>query len=134
MARSKKPTGICHIYKKLLERLPKTYPKPKLIVHPNLSELYSYFCGNSEGIRKDPGYPPQAFCDGDDNTIHVPIQLNRETREDIVKLYLHEIGHLYALNRYGEGNRRWSVYKDSERYANQFASRWFSRLKKERWI
>lgn len=132
--RRKKSTGVCRIYRDLLERLPNTYPQPSLVVHSSLSELYNYYWSDDEKDPGDPGHPPFAFCDGSDDTIHVSVQLNREPRESIVWYYLHELGHLYALHKYGEKDKRWSVYTDAECYANRFASRWLSRLKKERWI
>jgi len=133
--RKKKSTGICRIYRDLLERLPNTYPQPTLVVHSSLFELHDYYwsdeCDEDPG---DPGHPPFAFCDGTDDTIHISVQLNRNSRENIVWYYLHELGHLYALHKYGEEDRRWKEYKEAERFANRFASRWVSRLKKERWL
>ena len=133
--RRKKSTGICRIYRELLGRLPNTYPQPSLIVYSSLYELHKNYWSDDDGYDPgDPGHPPFAFCDGTDNTIHVSVQLNREPRESIIWYYLHELGHLYALQKYGESDKRWSKYKDAERYANRFASRWLSKLKKERWI
>jgi Zn-dependent peptidase ImmA (M78 family) len=127
--------GIRGIYRSLLERLPSTYPKPNLIVHHSLSELADrYWDGAEEPHTGDPGHPPFAFCDGDKQTIHIAAQLNREPVESIVWYYLHELGHLFALQRYGEHSDKFKKYKVAEKYANRFASRWVRRLKKERWL
>ena len=130
----KKPSGICSIYRKLLERLPSTYPQGKLIVHASLTELNECYWNDDSEDPGDPGHPPFAYCDGNDNSIHVATQLHKETRESIIWYFLHEIGHLYAYQHYGSKDRRWKNYREAERYANQFASRWANKLKRERWI
>jgi uncharacterized protein YjaZ len=48
--------------------------------------------------------------------------------------FLHEIGHLFAFNKYGTKDIRWDDYEVSEGYANNFATRWLKRLKKEDWL
>ena len=124
------------IYTKLIKRLPSTYPRATLVVHVNLTELIGYYW-DSEGEeldRGDPGHPPFAFCDGEDNTIHVSYTLIKESTSQIVWYFLHELGHLYALQHYGDKDNRWKNYKISERYANRFANRWISKLKEEGWL
>ena len=107
----KKPSGMYTIYKELLERLPRTYPQPSLIVHDSLIEMRDYFWYAEKELPDDPGYPPFAFCDGINNTIHVSLQMNKESRENMIKIYLHEIGHLYAFKKYGEKDKRWMTLK-----------------------
>ena len=133
--RRKKSTGICRIFKDLIKRLPSTYTQANLVVHSSLSELHNYYWSFAGEVdSEDPGHSPFAFCVGINNSIHVSIQLNREPRESVVWYYLHEIGHLYALQKYGKKDCRWDNYKKAEQYANRFASRWLFKLKKERWF
>ena len=116
-----------------MERLPLTYPRAFLVVHMDLDELRRYYWEP----EPDPGPAdddPLAMCNGEDNTIHVPFTLNSESTSDIVELIMHEIGHLYALQKYGFESLEWKEEDTAERYANKFAARWLNRLKKEGWI
>lgn len=123
------------IYTKLIERLPSTYPHPTLVVHVNLTELIRYYWDDEgEMDRGDPGHSPYAFCDGIDSTIHVSYTLIKEPTNTILWYFLHELGHLYALQQYGKSDKRWGDYKVGEKYANRFASRWLNKLKKEGWL
>lgn len=128
-----KRRGICKIYKDLLSRLPSTYPKPSLVVHSNLTMLNESFkdCG-PQCLEDD--ISPVAYCDPEDYTVHVADSIRKCPVEQMVFYYLHEIGHLYALKRYGEIDPRWDDDDLCEQYADRFALRWVSRLKKERWI
>lgn len=125
------------IYTKLIERLPSTYPRATLVVHINQAELIKYYWGTDgaedpEDLERE--NPVQAFCDCTDNTIHVPYTLIKEDSESIVWYFLHEFGHLYAVQHYGENNPRWANFKLSEQYANRFAGRWMHKLKREGWF
>ena len=120
---------ILKVYQLLTERLPATYPHAILVVHPSMRKLRECY-GKSES---EDGYPPWAFCDSDDNTIHVSATFNDETTQLISWYFLHEIGHLYALQRYGDQDEKWKNSKISERYANSFADRWSRKLQKEKW-
>lgn len=122
---------IRQLYQALLERLPSTYPKAELIIHSSVSALRQHYT-KTEG--RDEGDPPYAYCDADDNTIHVSLAFNEEYRSNMLWYFLHEIGHLFALQKYGWKDPRWDDYKISERYANRFADRWTTKLKKEGWI
>ena len=140
MTRPRKKTRnsrrMYQVYTKLLKRIPSTYPRPTLVVHVNLFELVRYYW-DSEGRAVesgDPGHPPFAFCDGEDNTIHISYTLIKESNNTIIWYFLHELGHLYALHKYGESNSKWNNYKIGENYANSFANRWTRKLKKEGWI
>lgn len=122
---------ISKIYQAVLARLPSTYPQAKLVIHQTITELrdcYKSTNGDEEGE------PPYAFCDSADNTIHVSHAFYNENIQSMVWYYLHEIGHLYSLQKYGEDDPRWENYESSERYANMFADRWIRKLKKEDWF
>jgi hypothetical protein len=124
------------IYTQLVARLPSTYPRATLVVHVNLTELIRYYW-DSEGEELepgDPGHSPFGFCDGEDNTIHVSYTLIKESTSAIIWYFLHELGHLYALQQYGEKDPRFEDYTVAERYANRFANRWARRLKREGWL
>lgn len=130
---SKKGSKIRKIYNSILKRLPSTYPHAELIVHENLYELRKkYWWGNKASIDPTDDYEPLAFCDGNKNTIHVPLNLSKEPPKQMSWYILHEIGHLYALNKYGWKDKRWNGNLIAEDYANQFADRWLKRLKAER--
>jgi len=124
---------ISRIFSKLMRRLPSTYPKAVLVIHRSIKKLESYYW-ETEGTALDPGdpgLPPFAFCDGEDNSIHVAYPLYKESSRNISWYLLHEMGHLVALQKYGEKDLRWKDYIVGERYANKFADRWCKRLKEE---
>jgi hypothetical protein len=130
---------IRELYLKLIERLPSTYPKADLIIHNStkaLRQSYTKMEGKREG--NDLAYAfCYADCDANDAMhvrIHISLEFNGEHKSNIIWYFLHEIGHLFALQKYGWKDPRWDNYKISERYANGFANRWISRLKNEDWI
>lgn len=128
-----KSKRISRIFSRLVRRLPSTYPKAVLVVHKSLKKLQSYYWETS-GTALDPGDPghsPFAYCDGEDNSIHVASNLNKESAREIGWYLLHEVGHLRALQKFGEKDPRWDDYKTAERYANKFADRWCKKLKEE---
>ena len=122
---------IREAYQLLLNRLPSTYPQPELIIHQSIQKLRDRY---DEYEVDDNGNPPYAFCNAEDNTIHVSVVFNKETQASLLWFLLHELGHSYALQKYGEENKRWKDIKISEQYANTFADRWAKRLKKEGWF
>jgi Zn-dependent peptidase ImmA (M78 family) len=128
-----KTAKISRVFSKITRRLPSTYPKTLLVIHSSLKKLQSYFLetGGTALDPGDPGHPPFAYCDGEDNSIHVASVLNRDSARQISWYLLHEIGHLRALQKYGEEDSRWDDYKQAEHYANRFANKWCNRLKKE---
>jgi len=128
---SRKGTKIHKAYDNLLKRLPSTYPHAVLIVHKNFASLREMYWRGELESRNAADYEPLAFCDGEKNTIHMPLSFAKETYQQIVWFALHEIGHLYALNKYGWEDKRWNGNKVAERYADRFADRWTSRLKAE---
>jgi hypothetical protein len=123
------------IYEKLFERLPKTYIKPSLKIHTSLKKLQKdYKKQVGEFIDKgDPGYLPYAFCSCD-ITIHLPRCIVNKGDEFMLGYILHELGHLYALNKYGEDDERWANFKTSENYAERFSKSWMKRLKQQGWL
>lgn len=129
-----KDVKIKKIYKSIIDRLPSTYPCAELVIHNSVRKLREYYT-KTEG--KESGDPPCAFCDVDNNTIHVPLDLNyisyskKNVPCQFAEIILHEIGHLYAHGRYGIKDLRWKDYVTAERYADRFACRWLRRLKKE---
>lgn len=122
---------IDKVYQALLDRLPATYPNAELIVHQTITELRNCF-NSCDG--DDDGEPPYAFCDSDDNTIHVSQAFYNENIQSMCWYFLHEIGHLYALDKYGCDDERWKDFDIAERYANTFGDRWVKRLKEEGWF
>lgn len=122
---------ISKIYQKILDRLPSTYPHAELIIHLTITELRESY-KNCNG--DDEGEPPYAFCDSADNTIHVSQAFYNENVQSMAFYFLHEIGHLYSLQKFGGDDIRWSDYKASEQYANTFAYRWIRKLKQENWF
>lgn len=130
---TEKTIKISKLFSKVMRRLPSTYSKVTLVLHTSLKKLQSYFY-ETDGIPLDPGdpgEPPFAFCDGEDNSIHVASVLSKESASMVSWYMLHEIGHLQALQKYGEKDPRWDDYKQAERYANRFADRWCKKFKKE---
>lgn len=133
MPNIRKNSKVSRVFSKIVRRLPSTYPKAILVVHKSIKKLQSYYW-ETNGTALDPGDPgdsPFAFCDGEDNSIHIASPINKETGRNISWYILHEIGHLLALQKYGEKDLRWEDYKTAERYANRFADRWCNRLKEE---
>ena len=123
------------IYQNILERLPSTYPKAKLIIHKDIKLLIQSYNRNRPNEKKEEkGESPYAFCDSINNTIHVSLAFLEESVLSVIWYFLHEIGHLYALQKYGLKDPRWSQYETAENYANTFANRWLLKFKKESFI
>jgi hypothetical protein len=117
------------VFSKLLERLPSSYPKPKLIIHSSLKKLSSSYWEIGQPYDKNTHEPPVAWCNVLDNTVHVAAtSLISEDKSNILFFFLHEIGHIYAHNKYGVNDPRWLNDKVSERYADNFAARWSKKL------
>lgn len=124
-----KESKIVKAYKSILSRLPTTYPQAKLIVHKTITDLRKYYEEECNGDEE--GAPPYAFCNSVDNTVHVSYAFYKESIESMSWYFCHEIGHLYALQKFGESDLRWKDFELAERYANNFADRWIKKLKKE---
>lgn len=120
-------------YNALLKRLPYTYPKPSLVVHSSFKSLNDMY-KTGQNCPEDHNLMPVAFCNPEDNTVHIAVLQNKYSMEELLRFCLHEIGHLYALEKYGEEDPRWDDDKLGEKFADKFASRWINRLKKEKWL
>lgn len=123
---------ISKMYQAVLNRLPSTYPQATLIIHKTVFDLRECYKNSCDGDEE--GEPPYAFCDSADNTIHVSHAFYNENLQSMTWYFLHELGHLYSLQKFGEDDPRWGDYKSSERYANNFADRWVKKLKMEGWF
>jgi Zn-dependent peptidase ImmA (M78 family) len=124
---------ISKVYELILERLPSTYPHAELIIHNSLKKLcQTYWKGESKKTSANKDDDPFCFCDGVKNTIHTPKCLNKSSCEEISWYLLHEVGHLFALQKYGFEDYRWDGDAVAERYANEFATKWNNKIKKER--
>lgn len=128
---SQRGAKIRKAYDSLMDRLPSTYPHATLVIHEDLCDLRKRYWRGSAESRSAADYEPLAFCDGEKNTIHVPLDLAEEECQKILWYMLHEIGHLYALRRYGWRDKRWNGTAAAEKYADRFADRWTGRLRKE---
>lgn len=118
------------LFDTLISRLPSTYPQPHLVLHSTLKELEKSFRHDNAFFKN---IIPEAFCDISTNTIHVASYFFRNKNQfEIMWYYLHEIGHFYAVQRYGLCDVRWKDIKESERFADKFANRWVRRLQQER--
>ena len=122
---------IDKVYQAVLDRLPSNYPQADLVVHQTITELRECF-NDCDGDEE--GDPPYAFCDSDDYTIHVSYAFYNENIQSMSWYFLHEIGHLYALERYGKDDPRWKDFDLAEKYADSFADRWVKKLKEEDWF
>lgn len=126
---------INEVYKLMaacLHRIPARYfPKPPRILLHESSEGLIEFTGASraEWILGN-GFPAsmvRGLADGPRNVIHLAYDaLLVETRDEVLNLLLHELGHCYYY-KHGEFSPE---YVD-ERRANAFALRWFPKIKKE---
>lgn len=127
---------VLKIWSRLAKRLPSTYPRASIVLHMSEFELEEYFFEFYEFTQKDRDSPPYAFCDANTNTIHVHATMASLTTREIAWYLLHEAGHLYAFQRYGEHDHRAhdEANKIDEAFANRFASRWVRRLKGEGWF
>lgn len=127
-----KTSKVSTVFSRILDRLPSTYPQATLEIHQSLKALETkYYKMHGTALDPgDPGHPPFAFC-GRDKSIHVAYVMNKEDVCQISWYILHEMGHLLALQKYGENDLRWDDYTVAERYANLFADRWCKKLKEE---
>ena len=132
---------VMNIYDIIKNRLPSTYPRPKLAFFED--EECMLVNTNMEQKENESVY---AIVDPDTWTIKLPlnmtfkytsikgneysnkIPITKISDEDIALIILHEIGHLYAGERYGYSSKQYN----NEKYCDQFASRWVSILYNEK--
>ena len=117
------------IFLRLLERLPASYPKPKLIIHPSQKKLSASYWEIGKAYDKNINEPPIAWCNVLDNSVHIAsTSLKLKEEQNILFIFLHEIGHIYAYNKYGFEDPKWYNDRIREKYADDFAARWSKKL------
>lgn len=132
---------VMDIYNIIKERLPSTYPRPKLAFYEDEESL-----SKNMRIKIYKGDNLYAVCDPDTNTVMMPLSmtfistnlrgksvekvtpLSRMDDGEIAETLLHEIAHLYFGRRYGWHSKQ---YHD-ENACDRFARRWVKTLTKER--
>ena len=137
---------IMDLYEIIKQRLPSTFPKALLSFH----ESEDCMLINTETSKADDESTVFAVVNADTLTINIPILLtieyeNHKTKEtlskevsftqqltdrEIVSILLHEIGHLYAAQKYGKTSKQFN----DEGYADEFARRWMRLFRKEKLI
>jgi hypothetical protein len=123
-----KQSDFRKLYIKVLNRLPSTYPQPKLVIHSSIIDLRNSYWDETPSDY-DLQHPPIAWCDMSDTSVHVALtNLRKEDVSNVLFYYLHEIGHLYAYKKYGLKSLKWKDRKTSEKYADDFAARWTKKL------
>jgi len=134
---------IIDIYDIIKDRLPATYPRPKLAFFEDEDSMLD----NNDLPRKE-DETVYAIVNPNTYTINLPLSmvlehtgrsnktiqktvpLNKFIEKDIALTLLHEIGHLYAGERYGYNSKQYG----DEKYCDKFAERWCRVLIKERLI
>ena len=134
---------IMDLYEIIKNRLPSTFPRALLSFHQDEECMLV----NTDTSKADDEATVFAIATIDTNTINVPLKLtieyenqrtgevlNKEvsftqqlTDEEISSILLHELGHLYAAQKYGKSSKQC----DSEVYADAFARRWIGKLQLE---
>lgn len=131
---------VIKIYQLIQDRLPSTYPRPKLVFY---QDEQSMVAGNN--LKEKDDETVYAVVNPETNIISLPLTIEFEHKkrngEKIVKhqklsrmqddviahTLIHECGHLYAGERYGYDSKQ---YND-EKYCDRFAERWIKRLKRD---
>lgn len=134
---------IITIYDIIKDRIPKTYPRPKLGFFEDEQSL-----SQNMRVKIEKGHNLYAVCDPTTMTVAMPMNmkfiyttvrgkdvskitpLNKMDDEEIAQTLLHEIAHLYFGQRYGYHSKQ---YHD-EVGCDRFANRWVRVLKRERLI
>lgn len=133
---------IMEIYDIIKERLPSTYPRPKLAFYEDEQSL-----SDNMRMKLAKGTNLYAVCDPVTNTVMMPLSmtftyesirkginvekkvpLNKMDEEEIAATLLHEIAHLYFGKKYGYSSKQYS----DEQACDEFADRWVHKLIKER--
>jgi hypothetical protein len=127
----KSVNGLQKVFKtfdRIMKRLPSTYPQAHLVIHRDSECLKTYYLAHEPEDDKD--FELVAFCDAPSDTIHLHMDIQKETCRDIASYILHEMGHLYGFHKHGGE----ASFLDDEGYADGFAARWVRRLDKEDWF
>lgn len=132
---------VIYIYSVIKDRLPTTYPRPKLAFFEDEECLLT-----NTKMKKKENESIYAVVDPDTWTINLPLSMKFEftsalgnkhfnsvsitklSDKEIAQTILHEIGHLYAGERYGYNSKKYS----DEKYCDRFAERWWKILAKEK--
>ena len=125
---------VLQIFEIIKNRLPSTYPRPKIVFYEDEKILLDH-----NEIELDKTQYLKAACDAAANIIMLPltlsetynsvddVPLNKLTDDEIAVNLLHEIGHLYFAQRYG--NISDEFFNEPE--CDKFAYRWLAKLKKD---
>lgn len=131
---------IIEMYEIIKDRIPKTYPRPRLAFYEDEDSL-----ADDNDIKKD-YINLYGVSDPDSNIIKLPLTMNLEYIDkngniktektpitemdeyEIIHTLLHEICHFYAGEKYGYNSSKYS----DEKYCDSFAIRWMGKLKKEK--
>jgi len=132
---------IMEIYDIIKERIPSTYPRPKLAFYEDEQSL-----SDNMRMKLSKGTNLYAVCDPDTNTVMMPLNmtftyesrgsrivkksvpLNKMDEKEIAETLLHEIAHLYFGKRYGYDSDQYS----DEQACDEFARRWVKKMQKEK--
>ena len=133
---------VIDIYNTIKERIPSTYPRPKLAFYED--EECMLACTDTKKDKNESTV--YAIVDPETWTINLPLRLSFEftskkgethinkvpltklSSDDIAHTILHEIGHLYAGERYGYRSKQYS----DESYCDRFADRWLGIINQEK--
>lgn len=132
---------IMDIYEIIKERLPSTYPRPKLAFY----EDEDCMLNNTETELGEDEANVYAVINPDTDTINLPltmkmehtnksgeviiktVPITKQTDREISHTLLHEIGHAYFGEKFGYSSKQ---YND-ESACDAFAARWLRVFKKE---
>ena len=137
---------IMDLYEIIKNRLPTTFPQALLSFHQNEECMLV----NTDTSKNDDESTVFAVAVADTNTINIPLLLTIEyenkktgetlsreisftqqlTDEEICSILCHELGHLFAAQKYGKTSKQFN----SETFANAFATRWVGKLAAEKLI
>lgn len=133
---------VINIYEIIKDRLPTTYPRPKLAFYEDEEQMLA--CTDTERGKDETTI--YAIVDPDTWTISLSLKLiveyistngeeysnlvsiNKLSDNDIAHTILHEIGHLFAGKKYGYSSKQY----DDEEYCDRFAGRWLRTLYAEK--
>ena len=111
---------IMKIYTMIKERLPDTYPKPKLVFFEDEDSMI-----NNSNLEIDDDEIVYAIYCPNNNLISICNNLFELTNIDIAKILLHEIGHARANIKYGYKSKHYT----DELECDRFALRWIKKIK-----
>lgn len=120
--------GVYQVLARCLARMPRGYPKPRLVVHESAEAMVELLGERRWEFQLHRRYPSSlalGMADADTGTIHLPFTaFANANAHEIADTLLHELGHLYSAQKHGRHSRQYL----SEARANAFARRWLRRL------